>query len=165
MGCVSQSLNPEPLPREQLRASDADRHAVVERLRRAQDDGRLTLAEYDERVQQTYAARTYGDLQVLTSDLPAVQYPPVPHTPAPAEPAAVGPGRDSGNVFWRIVRSTWFAASLLNILIWGLVCLFTGQWIYPWWIWVAGPWGVVLLVGWLTGRQWGDHGSGRQRTS
>jgi Domain of unknown function (DUF1707) len=158
MDVVSQSAHPEPLPREQLRASDADRQVVAERLRKAHEDGRLTLAEYDERVQQAYAARTYGDLQLLTADLPAVQYPPMP-APQQAPVAAAAPrGRDSGKTIWRIVGSTWFAASLLNIIIWGMVCLFTGHLIYPWWIWVAGPWGAVLLVGWLTG-----VGHGRRR--
>jgi hypothetical protein len=25
-------------------------------------------------------------------------------------------------------------------------------WVYPWWVWVAGPWGAVLLARWVTGR-------------
>jgi hypothetical protein len=27
-----------------------------------------------------------------------------------------------------------------------------GVWVYPWWIWVAAPWGVVLLMQWITSR-------------
>lgn len=50
--------------------SDADRESVVRRLRRAVGEGRLTLAEFDERVAATYAARTRGDLDELTADLP-----------------------------------------------------------------------------------------------
>jgi hypothetical protein len=152
MGAVSQSVNPEPLPREQLRASDADRQAVVDKLRKAHDDGRLTLGEYDERLQQAYAARTYGDLQLITADLPAVQYPPAPAVPPQLAAPTPQRRRDTGSLVWRIVGSTWFAVSLLNILIWGIICVATTQWIYPWWVWVAGPWGAVLLVGWLTGR-------------
>lgn len=53
-----------------IRASDADRDAVVERLRRALSQGRLTVAEFDERTAAAYAARTHGDLEVLTRDLP-----------------------------------------------------------------------------------------------
>ncbi|MGH3905964.1 MAG: DUF1707 SHOCT-like domain-containing protein [Pseudonocardiaceae bacterium] len=53
-----------------VRASDADRDAVVERLRRALGQGRLTVAEFDERVAAAYAAKTHGELKVLTRDLP-----------------------------------------------------------------------------------------------
>ena len=151
---MTQSGNLEPLPREQLRASDADRQAVVDKLRMAHDDGRLSLAEYDERVQQAYAARTYGDLQRVIVDLPNVPYPParVPQQAAAAPPVAMPERRrDAGPLVWRIVGSTWFAVSLVNLLIWAIVSVATGHWIYPWWIWVAGPWGAVLLVGWLTG--------------
>lgn len=54
----------------EVRASDADRDAVVERLRRALSQGRLTLAEFDERAAAAYAAKTHGDLAELTRDLP-----------------------------------------------------------------------------------------------
>lgn len=53
-----------------LRASHADRDAVIEQLRVAAGDGRLTLEELEERIEQAQAARTYDDLRVLTSDLP-----------------------------------------------------------------------------------------------
>lgn len=53
-----------------IRASDADRDAVVERLRRALSQGRLTVAEFDERAAAAYAAKTHGDLEGLTHDLP-----------------------------------------------------------------------------------------------
>jgi hypothetical protein len=52
------------------RASDAERNAVVRRLERALRDGRLTIAEFDERSQAAYAARTVGELKKLTEDLP-----------------------------------------------------------------------------------------------
>jgi len=45
-----------------LRASDADRERVAQILHNAMGEGRLTLAELDERLQQTYAAKTLGDL-------------------------------------------------------------------------------------------------------
>jgi len=58
-----------PVPRE-LRVSDVERQAVVRRLERALRDGRLTLGEFDERTQAAYAARTRGELDELTEDLP-----------------------------------------------------------------------------------------------
>jgi hypothetical protein len=53
-----------------LRIADADRQSVARRLERALRDGRLTIVEYDERLQAAYTARTRGDLEDLTEDLP-----------------------------------------------------------------------------------------------
>ncbi|NKQ55662.1 DUF1707 domain-containing protein [Amycolatopsis sp. K13G38] len=54
-----------------LRASDADRERVVSQLREQVGEGRLTLDEFSERSAAAYAARTLGDLDALTRDLPA----------------------------------------------------------------------------------------------
>jgi hypothetical protein len=56
--------------RDNLRASDADRERIVESLRRHTADGRLTMDEFEQRMAAAYAARTFGDLAVLTTDLP-----------------------------------------------------------------------------------------------
>ncbi|MFI5826063.1 DUF1707 domain-containing protein [Streptomyces sp. NPDC051578] len=53
-----------------LRAADVDREAVAEQLRVAAGEGRLGLAELEERLDRTYAAKTYGELDVLVADLP-----------------------------------------------------------------------------------------------
>lgn len=55
----------------QLRVSDAEREATVVRLREAGGEGRLTLEELAERVEAADAARTRGELEALTADLPA----------------------------------------------------------------------------------------------
>ncbi len=52
------------------RASDRERALVIERLTRALEHGRLSLAEYDERVAATYAAVRRDELARLTDDLP-----------------------------------------------------------------------------------------------
>ncbi|HEX7975282.1 MAG TPA: DUF1707 domain-containing protein [Anaerolineales bacterium] len=49
-------------PEPHLRAADTDRAAVATALGEHMSAGRLTLAEYDERVARAYAARTFGDL-------------------------------------------------------------------------------------------------------
>jgi uncharacterized protein DUF1707 len=56
--------------RPELRVSDDDREACVARLRMAGGEGRLTLEELAERVELADAARTRGDLDALTADLP-----------------------------------------------------------------------------------------------
>jgi len=53
------------------RASHADRDQVVEVLKAAFVQGRLTKDEFDARVGQTFASRTYAELAVITADIPA----------------------------------------------------------------------------------------------
>jgi hypothetical protein len=57
--------------RPELRASHQDRDRVVEILRVAAGDGRLTADELDERLEAALTARTYRELAALTADLPA----------------------------------------------------------------------------------------------
>jgi hypothetical protein len=54
-----------------LRASDADREAIAERLRAAAIEGRLEPDELEERLERAFRARTYGELDRLVLDLPA----------------------------------------------------------------------------------------------
>src|SRR5262245_66086513 len=54
-----------------LRASDADRDAVAERLRQAAVEGRLDPDELEQRLHRALRAKTYGDLDRLLGDLPA----------------------------------------------------------------------------------------------
>jgi hypothetical protein len=53
-----------------MRASHADRDRVVETLRVAAGDGRLSPEELDERLELALTARTYAELAALTTDLP-----------------------------------------------------------------------------------------------
>ncbi len=59
------------VPPEEIRASDAEREAVVARLNTATSEGRLALDEFSERVDRAYQARTRGELDDLVRDLPA----------------------------------------------------------------------------------------------
>jgi hypothetical protein len=54
-----------------LRASHEDRDRVVDALRIAGGDGRLTAGELDTRLETALSARTLGELAALTADLPA----------------------------------------------------------------------------------------------
>ena len=73
---------------QKMRASDRDRQQVVERLRSALEDGRLTMEEYVNRMEVAYQAATYGDLTPLCADLPASN--PVTGGP-PKSAAALAP--------------------------------------------------------------------------
>jgi hypothetical protein len=68
--------------RNRLRASDSDRDRVVDMLKTAFVQGRLTKDELDERIGQTLAARTWGDLRALTDDIPAWPLPQPVRKPA-----------------------------------------------------------------------------------
>jgi hypothetical protein len=60
-----------PAGDDTLRASHEDRDKVAEILRVAAGDGRLSAEELDERLELALTAKTYADLAVLTTDLPA----------------------------------------------------------------------------------------------
>ena len=60
-----------------VRASDADREAVISRLQTAVGEGRLDLDEFAGRAEAAYAAVTRAELDGLVSDLPANAPPPV----------------------------------------------------------------------------------------
>jgi hypothetical protein len=53
-----------------LRAADADREGVAERLRKSHAEGRIDLAEFQQRLEDCYEAKTMGELDALVTDLP-----------------------------------------------------------------------------------------------
>ncbi len=55
---------------EHIRASDADRDRLADRLREALAQGRLDQMEYEERIDSVYRAKTVGELAPITDDLP-----------------------------------------------------------------------------------------------
>ncbi|HEU5160301.1 MAG TPA: DUF1707 domain-containing protein [Streptosporangiaceae bacterium] len=79
---------PEGIDPRDLRASDHDRDRVAEVLRHAAGDGRLTLDELEERLSAVYAAKTYGDLEPITRDLPIGAPPAAAPATAPDAPFA-----------------------------------------------------------------------------
>lgn len=139
---------------DKVRASDKDREQVVQRLQLAMQDGRLKMDEYKERMGLAYEAVTYGDLARLEDDLPASTAAPaeqaeqetptvaVQRIPA-AQPAARGFAAlpTPLKVLWAI----WLVPVLINVVIWVLVSGTSGHLVYPWPVWVAGPFGAVLL--------------------
>jgi Domain of unknown function (DUF1707)/Domain of unknown function (DUF4190) len=83
-----------PPPPQDLRASDAEREATVERLRVAAMEGRIDAEELDERLTAAYAARWRSELDALTAD---VTPPPPPPPLAPRPPFLVAPARRTTN--------------------------------------------------------------------
>jgi DUF1707 SHOCT-like domain len=58
-----------------VRVGDADREAIAAQLREHYADGRLTLEELNERLDQTFAAKTKADLNTVMRDLPQAARP------------------------------------------------------------------------------------------
>jgi hypothetical protein len=79
-----------------VRVSDADRQKIVDLLRQASAEGRISIAEFDERVRRAYAATTQADLEPLTADLPRPASSPAPDT------AGRAAARDDGGVSWTV---------------------------------------------------------------
>jgi hypothetical protein len=134
-----------------VRASDRDRQQVVDRLRSALEDGRLTMDEYVDRMEAAYRAVTYGDLSPLCADLPA-STPPIagPQTSAgaAAPPAVLSrAGYLAGlPTVLKILWTIWLTAVSINVVVWALVSGTGGHLAYPWPVWVAGPYGAVLFA-------------------
>jgi hypothetical protein len=151
---------------EDMRAGDADREQLLERLHVAHAEGRLDAVEFDERITATLAARTYGDLAALVADLPGDPPSPRPiavpaqRTSSPA-PRERQPGPRRGKDLAPAV-ATWVGVTALMIAVWVVGCVAAGAVVFPWWILAAAPWGLGLLRVW-TGRQgpWDGSSDGR----
>ena len=113
-----------------VRIGDAERDRVIDQLADHHAAGRLTLAEFEDRMAAASTARTGTDLAVLTADLPA---PPAPRSPA--RPAARRLRLDPA------VR-TYLAVMALLWLIWLVTSWRVGEVGYPWPIWPMLGWGI-----------------------
>lgn len=134
-----------------MRASDSDREKIASRLRDAHADGRLSVDEFQSRLDALYDARTYGEIEPLVRDLPVVrrqqgqgQGQSQAPQPVPAQSSTVAQ-RSGGEKAMRVLWTVWACAVSVNLVIWLLVSITNGTAIYFWPAWVAGPWGAVLL--------------------
>jgi hypothetical protein len=109
---------PAAASRSHLRASHADREQVIGTLKGAFVQGRLAKDEFDLRVGQALASRTYGDLAALSADLPAGL------TAAEPSKLARAPGERS---ILRRPGLLMTAETVLYVGMWPLA-LFGGRW-------------------------------------
>lgn len=148
----------EAMASDELRVGDGDRQVAADRLRSALDEGRLDLHEYDERLQQAYAAKTYGELNGLLADLPTtVSAQRAQLAPAPAQGVVAGTVQSAAHPDatrrWLVEQwSSYVGVVGIVVMIWFLSGTEGGFW--P--IWVAGPWGAILLWRTVTGLASGE---------
>jgi hypothetical protein len=126
---------------ETLRAADSDRQKIADQLRGALDEGRLSLHEYDDRVRDAYAARTYKELLVLVADLP--------RPGLSAAEVAARQGAETRREARRlptallVLWTIWGSLVAVNLVVFVMVAMTTRHPLYPWPIWLLVP-GVAL---------------------
>ena len=133
-----------------MRAADADRQAVADQLRAALEEGRLDLHEYDERLQRAYAAKTYGELGGLLSDLPSASV-PAPRAAAAQESLVTASNGELTRRWLAEVWGSWISVVGITSAVWLITCLASGDLQYFWPMWVAGPWGVLMVITTVSG--------------
>ena len=116
--------------RATLRASDADRERIAEQLRHATGEGRLLAEELEERLERTFAARTYGELDAVVADLPGA---PVRRREQPPSALWLRPLPIVALIFLApVLFSIVLAAAVLAVTLFSswLVVLFVGWWLF-----------------------------------
>lgn len=128
-----------------IRASDADRERVVEILRQHNVEGRLTSAEFEERMSAAYAAKTMGALAELTTDLPVDL---AAHARRAAEVARREEARKPVGRQVRAAVSSWVSLGVVLTVVWVL----SGGGYY----WPAWPLGIIAALGLANAvKEWG----------
>jgi Domain of unknown function (DUF1707) len=128
--------------RATLKASDADREQIAERLRKATAEGRLLAEELEERLEATFGARTYGELDAVVADLPGATVRRAEHS------------RSRGITLTpvHVIALFLLAPVIISLLLAVAVILAT----------LFSAWGLLLIVGWFVfghGRRqyWGSY--------
>jgi hypothetical protein len=146
------------MARDEMRAADSDRQAVADKLKKALDEGRLDLGEYDERLQRTYAAKTYGDLDGLLDDLPSPSPARRPRTDSEVtpRPAAPEPVASRAGQLVRRALGGFGGIFVVSSVIWLVSSIGSGHLQYFWPVWLLIP----MLLG---GMGWLGRGGDRRR--
>lgn len=138
-----------------IRASDADRDRTASLLREHHAAGRLTVEEFEERMDKALDATTLGELDELLADLPAIdlyQLPDASLRRAPphlgqsvlpadlrghASPARFTPGA--------VALGAWAVVTSALVAIWAVAAVVgAGTW-FPWWALIAIPWIWIVI--------------------
>jgi Domain of unknown function (DUF1707) len=129
-------------PDPNLRVGDADREQVAGRLRKSHAEGRLDLSEFQQRLEQCYAAKTLGELRELVRDLPRSD-----------EPEARRPVRWLVPVRWGLSPLAWILIVLL------VASAASGHGVF--WLWIP-----IAFLCWRSfwWRRWRSVSGARHRT-
>lgn len=102
-----------------IRASDAERERVAAALRDHLTAGRLTIEEFEDRLEQAFAAKTLGDLEGLMTDLPGGDLESLKDATArrPAPEAAQEP-LEQLSPAWHAIWRPWLAITIFFFVLW-----------------------------------------------
>jgi hypothetical protein len=128
------TVDPRSPANQGLRAADADRDYATRLVEQARLDGRLSLAEADERAARASGSRTLGELLPLVGDL------------MPVSTDASFAHRDRGRRFMRGGAMGWVGLALLFNAIWIMTSLSAGRPAYYWPMWPLFFMGLPLVM-------------------
>lgn len=126
---------PEDMSSERLRVGTAEREATARILGSAMADGRLTMLEYEQRIDAVWKSTTRGELARVTDDLPAV---------IDDKEEDLAKSRE-----WREYLDEWrwwFGGAIIMTGIWGFQSISDGELNGYWPMWPLGIWAVVLVA-------------------
>ncbi|MBY4129467.1 DUF1707 domain-containing protein [Rhodococcus fascians] len=132
---------PDKNDRLDLRVSNGEREVVVNTLGQAMSEGRLTLVEYEQRLDAVWASTTRGDLAEVVHDLPAEE------ESAVDKPTAVDIARTTSE--WREYLDEWrwwLGAAVIMNGIWAVQWISDGEPNSYWPLWPLGIWGIILIA-------------------
>ena len=138
-----------------IRASDADRDRVAALLREHHAAGRLTVEEFNERMDAALNAKTLAELDELLDDLPVIDLYRLPHEsmrrPSDLPHTSIMP-RDPGHPADRtrfppgtLAMGAWAVLAGTLIAIWAVLAVIGVGTVLPWWLLVAIPWIWVMI--------------------
>ncbi len=130
--------------RSSIRASDADRESVAERLREAAGEGRILAHELEERLAKALRAQTYGDLDAVVADLPGV----------PAKRRSRGRELARSHPIGAVAVLT---AVTLSVLLVTVVLAVVFVWFMTWGLWLLVVLAALTLRGGSRGRHSNRH--------
>jgi hypothetical protein len=113
-------------PTAAMKASDADRDAVLSDLSEHFQAGRLTAEEFDERAGRALASRTWGELKDLLRDLPTTL--PGSRVPAAASSGTRPQRRAAVPIPVFVCIAIAIAVSAGTVHLWGLLWLVFAVW-------------------------------------
>lgn len=120
-------MNAVPGDQPDIRASDADRNRIIDLLGEAAGEGRLTVAELEERIEAAAAARYESELQVLVQDLPVGQSPVTQRSQDLTHRANIP------QVMPKVLHASW--SSIVR----------AGAWQVPEWIVIEPAWSSIVF--------------------
>jgi len=137
------SLEPYQPKAPVIRASDHDRDRAVAQLRQHLTDGRRTMEEFTERVDEAYAARTTAELEVALRELPHVRV-SEPRTPEQRDTTTRRQLKRQRDLRSHLVTFVLVNAFLVGI--WVVSCIAARELIFFWPIFPLLGWGLGLAV-------------------